>query len=172
VKPSFLKNLDRFCALMRISSRFYHANSLNNDISLDISSADVLNVLFSLNQHQVQYLIIDGLAGVFYGHIRTSLSLSFWVKTSSINKAHLADFLKQYKDDGLKLNFLEELHNFRQADFDQCYTRATTGSLDDVPFSLINLCDLIQDKKASIQLQDLADVEALERLKLLNVNIE
>jgi hypothetical protein len=162
-QKSFLKNLNSFCSLMSLSSQFYHANHLNKDISLDIKPTDVLNVLSVLNEYQIQYLIVDGLAGVFYGHIRTSLDLSLWIKSSSINKANIGTFLNHYKGNSLRLNFLEDLHQFKQTDFDKCYTRATTGSLDDVPFTLLNLTDLIMDKQASMKLQDLADAEALER---------
>jgi len=91
--------------------------------------------------------------------------LSLWIKSTPINKANIHAFLKHHQEKGLKLNFLEDLHQFKQADFDQCYDRATTVLLDEVPFSLIDLCDLIQDQRASVHLHDLADAEALERLK-------
>jgi hypothetical protein len=165
VNQSFLENLNSFCALMSVSAKFYKSNPLNKDVSLNIRPADMLNALSSLNEYDVQYLIVDGLACVLYGHIRTSLDLSLWIESSPINKANLGSFLKHSKEDGLKLNLLDNLHQFKQADFDQCYTRATTGSLDNVPFSLIALADLIRDKQASLQLQDLADAEALGRMK-------
>jgi hypothetical protein len=153
---------------MSISAKFHNANPLNKNISLNISSADVLKILLSLNEHRVQYLIVDGLACALYGYIRTSRDLNLWINSSPINKANLASFLKHHKEDGLKLNLLEHLHQFKQVDFDQCYTRATTGSFDKVRFSLIALADLILDKQASMRLEDLADAEALGRVKQLN----
>jgi hypothetical protein len=163
VEQYFLDNLNRFCALMSLSLKFYQSNPLNKSISLNVTPAGVLSVLSSLHAYRVEYLIVDRLAGVFYGHIRTSLNLTFWVKSSSINKTNLGAFLKQHKDDGIKLNFLEDLHEFKQADFDQCFTRAKTIFVDDIPFSLIDLSDLILDMGASMQLDDLADAEALAR---------
>jgi len=163
-KRFFLENLNRFCALMRLASRFYHANPLNEHVRLEVTSADVLKVLSSLNAHHVQYLIVDGLACVFYGYIRTSVDLTLWVRSTSKNKENLLASLDHFTENGLKLNLLEDLYGFKQADFDQCYTRAIIGSLDNVPFNLIALGDLIQDKQASKRRQDLTDAEALSRI--------
>ena len=68
VDSFYLKNLNRFCSLMNLAYWIYQANPLNADIGLPISPVDVLEVLSSIRRQQVSYLIVDGLAGVFYGH--------------------------------------------------------------------------------------------------------
>lgn len=66
---------------MNLARKLNHANPANIITKyMDITSEDVLNLLSSLNRHQVKYLLIGGLAGVFHGHIRTTRDMDLWIK--------------------------------------------------------------------------------------------
>ncbi|HMM81331.1 MAG TPA: hypothetical protein PKC65_15040 [Pyrinomonadaceae bacterium] len=60
---------------------------------------------------------------------------------------------------------IEILNYLEGSDFEEAYSKRKLVKLDDLEISLINIDDLILNKKAVGRLQDLADVEQLERLR-------
>lgn len=65
----YSENLEALIHLNGVAEKLYRSNPRNkNKHSMDISSEVVLQLLKSLNQHQVQYLLVGGMAGVVHGH--------------------------------------------------------------------------------------------------------
>lgn len=153
---------------------------------MDISSEDVRLLLESLNRFQVKYLLVGGMAGVVHGHIRTTMDMDLWVRNDAENTTLLvkalyenqvpgADMLQgmplifgwtsvRFGLSGFELDLGHRLKAFEDSDFDDCYTRALQANYDGVPFSVIQLKDLIIEKKATGRAKDLADVEELQRI--------
>ena len=181
--------LTEFCSLMRLASRLYKSNPTNPTTkkSMDITNDDVLDLFSSLNKHHVKYLLVGGMAGVFHGHIRTTQDLDLWVEASPNNRAQLisalqennvvgASYLKdmpfifgytavRFGSKGFELDLGDELSLFKQTDFDACYSRANTGMLDGVPFSVIHINDLIHEKEKPARPKDLGDAAALKEIR-------
>ncbi|GAA4408133.1 hypothetical protein GCM10023187_29580 [Nibrella viscosa] len=65
---------------------------------------------------------------------------------------------------GFTLNMGHALKAFRDIDFDACYGRAMDAQLDGVPFRVIHLHDLLQEKPATGRTKDLADAEELKKI--------
>lgn len=183
-----LENLTGFCLLMQLASKLYKSNPQNTtQKSMDITNDDVLNLFSSLNKNQVKYLLVGGMAGVFHGHIRTTQDLDLWVESSPTNRTHFIDALKEnnvigaaylkempfifgytavkFGDRGFELDLGDELTLFKQADFDKCYNRASTGMLDGIPFSVIHINDLIDEKEKTGRPKDLGDAAALKEIR-------
>ncbi|QRR04253.1 hypothetical protein HWI92_17880 [Dyadobacter sandarakinus] len=153
---------------------------------MDISSDDVLRLLSSLNQHQVKYLLVGGMAGVVHGHIRTTQDMDLWVKSGSANTIAFVQALKEnnvagadllmdmplifgwtsvrFGETGFELDLGHTLKAFNEQDFDACFERSLLADFEGVPFHVIHLKDLITEKKASGRFKDLGDMEELQKI--------
>lgn len=183
----YSNNLEALIHLNNVADKLYRSNPRNkNKHSMDISSVDVLQLLKSLNLHQVRYLLVGGMAGVVHGHIRTTLDMDLWIgntreNTEAFVRALLendvvgAELLRtmplifgwtsvRFGKSGFELDLGHSLKAFTESDFDECYERALIADYDGVPFRVIHLRDLITEKKATARKKDLADVEELMRI--------
>ncbi|WP_229248235.1 hypothetical protein [Dyadobacter sandarakinus] len=181
------KNFEALTRLNKLAGRLLRSNSRNNDTTLmDISSDDVLRLLSSLNQHQVKYLLVGGMAGVVHGHIRTTQDMDLWVKSGSANTIAFVQALKEnnvagadllmdmplifgwtsvrFGETGFELDLGHTLKAFNEQDFDACFERSLLADFEGVPFHVIHLKDLITEKKASGRFKDLGDMEELQKI--------
>ncbi|MBD2700909.1 hypothetical protein IC229_09690 [Spirosoma sp. BT702] len=172
---------------MHTASKLYHANPKNPPKSMDIADSDVEQLLESLNRHQVQYLLVGGMAGVVHGHVRTTQDMDIWLKSDDQNKANLIQALDEngvagaaYLKDvplifgwtsvavgkyGFTLDMGYSLKAFGEIDFDVCYERAIDATFDGITFKVIHLNDLIAEKKATNRPKDQIDVDELIKIK-------
>ena len=154
---------------------------------MDISRNEVQGLFRSLNNHQVKYMMVGGMALAMHGYIRATQDLDLWVRLDTDNKARLiaalsengvadAEYLKDVPllfgwssvtvgKRGFTLDMGHALKAFEAVDFDACYDRAVDATFDDVPFRVIHLNDLITEKLATGRLKDLGDVDELTKIK-------
>lgn len=179
-------HLTRFVGLMNVVATFYRANPDNPPKRIDISREEVTELFRSLNKHNVQYLLVGGMATALHGYIRATEDLDLWVRVGDENKANLITALLEndvagaahLKDVSLLLEWTSVVASkrgftldmghapkaFSDDDFDLCYSRASDASFDGVPFKVIQLNDLIIEKQAAGRMKDLGDVEELTKL--------
>ncbi|QKZ15883.1 nucleotidyltransferase [Spirosoma sp. KUDC1026] len=153
---------------------------------MDITDRDVQQLLESLNRYDVKFMLVGGTAGVVHGHVRTTQDMDLWLRSDSLNKTSLIQALKEngvagadYLKDvpllfgwtsvavgkhGFTLNMGYSLKAFAETDFDACYERAIDVVFDDIPFKVIQLNDLITEKKKVGSPKDLNDVDELTKL--------
>lgn len=183
----YSENLEALIHLNSVADKLYRSNPRNKSKhSMDISSEDVLQLLKSLNQHQVQYLLVGGMAGVVHGHIRTTLDMDLWIGNTHENTEAFvhallannvvgAELLRtmplvfgwtsvRFGKSGFELDLGHALKAFTESDFETCHERALIADFDGIPFRVIHLRDLITEKKATARKKDLADVEELQRI--------
>jgi hypothetical protein len=145
-----------------------------------ILNQDFKEFIQSLNNNQVQYLIIGGYAVAFHGHPRYTKDLDIWIKPTQDNAKKIlralelfgfgslnleeADFLEpgQIIQLGYPPNRIDILSRLKGVDFDTCFATRVTVHVDEVELSFIDLDNLKRNKKATGRLQDLADIENLE----------
>ena len=186
-KSPYLENIELLSRLNKLAGKLYRSNPLNKKrIFMDISSDDVQHLLESLNRYQVKYLLVGGMAGVVHGHIRTTQDMDLWVKSGTENTKALISALAEnevpgsnlllgmplifgwtsvrFGLSGFELDLGHSLKAFTEADFDACYERALVADFDGIPFSVIQLRDLITEKAATARPKDLADIEELQRI--------
>ncbi|WP_420149391.1 nucleotidyltransferase [Spirosoma sp.] len=183
-------HLKAFTRLMNVASKLYHANPKNPPKNMNIADQDVQRLLESLNRYTVQFLLVGGMAGVVHGHIRTTQDIDLWLKSNEQNKANLilaleendvagAAHLKNVPlifgwtsvavgKYGFTLDLGYQLKAFRDVDFDACYARALDVMFDGISFKVIQLNDLITEKRATGRPKDQSDVDELLKIQARN----
>ena len=147
-------------------------------------NSDFLELLAALDRHGAHYLVVGGYAVGAHGHPRATKDLDVWVEPSDANAPRVYAALAAFGAplDDLRENDLVRPHyGFAMGraplridilttvdglDFAQAWpNRVDLRVAPDQSAPFIGLVDLLTNKRASGRLQDLADVEALERLE-------
>ena len=146
---------------------------------------DFRDLLSAFGAAKARYLVVGGYAVGVHGRPRATKDLDIWVEASKGNARRVIAALKRFgaplwdvsEEDfavpgaglmmgvpPLRIDILTRIDGVRFAD---AWRRRTFAHFDDVVSSVIGLEDLLANKRASGRPQDLADVEALERLAKL-----
>jgi hypothetical protein len=134
-----------------------------------------------LSAHGAEFLLVGGQAVIAHGYPRLTKDLDLWVRpTVETGEKILAALLefgappaldpKQFENartmivlgrDPFRVDLLTSIPAL---EFESCWARRETVTLEGVPLPLLSKADLITNKKASGRPQDIADVAALEAL--------
>ncbi len=148
----------------------------------NIFNEDFQDFLKSINKAQVKYVLVGGYSVIFHGFPRTTGDLDIFVEVSKENYRKLHEAFFEF---GLSIfdmteeNFLfnnnmtvfsfgrapvsiEILKEISGIGFDEVYENAIETEIEDIPIKVINLKDLIKNKKASGRSKDLNDIENLD----------
>lgn len=147
-------------------------------------NSDFRELLQALNEFEVEYLVIGGYAVIRYTQPRYTKDLDLWIGPSTDNAERVIRAFNKFgiglfggveKDDfahpGLmfsvgvppvRINFLTSVPPL---EFESCWERRVT-SVNDNGFSIHYLSkpDLIIAKQTAGRLQDLADIEEIQRV--------
>jgi hypothetical protein len=140
---------------------------------------DFKDFISFLNANNVEYLLVGGWAVGFYGNPRATKDIDFLIAIDEGNLKRLEKALYEFGAPTIEMNHFKEAGNFFRMgrapvqidiitdasgiDIKDCYQRKNDIAIDDITISVISKEDLIKNKKASGRLQDLADVEYLEK---------
>jgi hypothetical protein len=146
----------------------------------------LVSICSLLNKHEVDYLVIGGVAVIFHGYTRATADLDFWYKPSLNNFHKIIMAFKEYGIDvseleeavfdpkktflrfptpGFKTEFLPSLAG--DMSFTAAKKNAVSIELDGVNVPLIGYNDLIKNKTLTNRLKDQADIEELAKRKKL-----
>ncbi len=135
-----------------------------------------------LNEHKVKYLVVGGYAVNFHGYPRYTKDIDFWLWMSKENIEKLLEVLKAFGFGGLRLTLedfmnpenivqlgyepyrIDLLVDLEGVDFDDCYSRREEAKLSSISVNFISIADLINSKRNTGRLQDLADAEQLRKI--------
>jgi hypothetical protein len=136
--------------------------------------------LSCLRWAKVDYLLIGGYAVALYGHIRPTKDLDLWISADADNIGRLAEALVRFGFSretlagqplfaegktvlrlGVPPNRLEVLSSIAGVEFADCRQRRRVMWIDDQEVPVIDLDDLVRNKRAAGRASDLADVERL-----------
>ena len=137
------------------------------------------NVFASLQEHNVRYLVIGGIAAVLHGVPRATFDLDILIEASLENAQHLLDALLQAGLGTASLTTAEEIlaneisifkdrvridvqTNTPGLTFDQAWERREAMNYQGQVFFVASKQDLILSKRASGRKIDLEDVRLLE----------
>jgi hypothetical protein len=144
-------------------------------------SPDFKELLLAFNAHNVEYLVVGAHALAAHGHVRATKDLDVWVRPTQQNAQHvlkaLADFgaplgdlsVEDLSKPGtvfqigippLRIDLITEIDG---VDFADAWPDRFETGFGGLPAFVISRRHLIINKKAAARLQDLADVEKLER---------
>ena len=146
-------------------------------------SPDFRELLATFNAHGVDFLIVGAHALAAHGHVRATKDLDLFIRATPENAARayaaLADFgalLHDLTEEDLhtpgtvfqigvppvRIDLVTEIDGVAFAD---AWKGRFETTLAGIPVAVLSLADLIRNKKEAGRLQDLADVEALEKLQ-------
>lgn len=144
---------------------------------------DFRELLESLNENGVRYLLIGGHAVGCYGYSRSTNDIDFFVASDFENASNLVKALIEFgfrsdtlapelftaKDSlviiGVEPLAVDFLNYLTGVEFESAFASRTLVDDDGLPISVIGLDDLIKNKLATGRHKDLADVEYLKRIR-------
>jgi predicted nucleotidyltransferase len=142
---------------------------------------DFKELLESLNQSGVKYLLVEGYAVGLYGYPRTTEDFDVFVSSDEENASRLVTALTKFgfRTENLRKEIFMEnnslivigveplavdiLNYLSGVDFASAYERRQVVSRHGVEISLIALEDLLANKLAAGRYKDLHDVEELRK---------
>jgi hypothetical protein len=145
-------------------------------------NTDFRDLIAAFNAHAVEYLVVGAHAVAAHGHVRATKDLDLWVRPSPENAprvlralaafgAPLQDLtLEDLIQPGLIFQIgvpplrVDVLTAIDAVQFDDAWRERVETTFGGQSTAVLSLPHLIANKKAAGRLQDLADVEALERL--------
>ena len=143
---------------------------------------DLRELLALFNTTGVEFLVVGGHAVAFHGRPRLTDDLDLFVRPDLTNGERIVQALQQFgfgsreltpadflADDrviqlGRAPNRVDLLTRLYGVDFSDAWGRRVAARLDDAQVWIISREDLIKNKRETGRMQDLADVEFLERL--------
>ena len=143
---------------------------------------DFRDLVAEFNAHEVEYLVVGAHAQAAPGIVRATNAIDFWVCPTVANAKRVFRALAVF---GAPLHDLTEedlatpglifqigvppvrvdvITSIDGVEFDQAWPARLQTRFGDQPISVLSIEHLIQNKRAAGRLQDMADVERLERL--------
>lgn len=148
-----------------------------------ILNQDFKEFIQLLNEHNVEYLIVGGFALAIHGYPRFTQDIDFWVWMDRGNAVKILEVLADFGFSSLNLteedllneeneiqlgyppNRIDLIIKIDGVSFKDAFAEKMIFEDEGYEMNFISLDHLIQNKKASGRLQDLADVEKLEMIR-------
>lgn len=144
-------------------------------------NSDFRDLLLAFNTEGVRYLIVGGLALAFHDKPRFTKDLDIWVEPTPVNAESAYRALAEFgapldklgptdlsKEDvvfqiGVAPLRIDIMTSITGVSFSDAWASRATAVYGDTPAIVIGREQLLANKRATGRLQDLADVESLER---------
>ncbi|MBN2302469.1 MAG: nucleotidyltransferase [Lentisphaerae bacterium] len=145
---------------------------------------DYKEILQSLVEENVRFILVGAYALAAHGYPRATMDIDIWVMPSPDNADAVIRALNKFGAPlhGLTSNDLQKLDTIFQIgvaprridiitsasglDFESAFAKSIPIEIEGIRLNILSLDDLISNKKASGRSKDIADVEALENLRL------
>jgi len=143
---------------------------------------DARDLLRLLNSARIEYLIIGGYAVSHYGYVRYTHDFDVWVAVHPRNIERLKKALRKFGHESLpeplfqpprttlRMGYppyrIEILSEISGVTFSKCYRRRVVVRADGLRIPVIDLPDLIKNKKASGRPKDVGDIGELEKARV------
>ncbi len=143
---------------------------------------DYKDILQSLAEEDVKFLLVGAYAMAAYGYIRATMDIDIWVMPSADNAKAVLRALRKFgaplhgltindiqKDDtifqiGVAPRRIDIMTGASGLQFNEAFAQSLETDVEGLRIHIPSLEDLILNKKAAGRTKDLADVEALEAL--------
>ncbi|MBP6180473.1 hypothetical protein [Flavobacterium sp.] len=150
---------------------------------------EILDIWKKLNENNVRYLTIGGLAVNIYGYTRNTGDIDILIDDTIENRKNLrlafaaigigdfvsletmqfvagfTDFTISY---GLRLDVMTSIKGLENEKFDSLLQNSTIVILKEIPVYFLDYDNLIKAKKAINRPKDILDIEELEKLNKKN----
>ncbi|MEQ8278705.1 MAG: nucleotidyltransferase [Deltaproteobacteria bacterium] len=143
-------------------------------------NSDFRDLLAALNDAGAEYLVVGAHALAAHGHVRATKDLDVWVRPTEENALNVLHALTAFgaplhdltQDDlaqpgivfqiGVAPVRIDVITAIDGVEFDDAWSARIPVQLGDIQVHVLSRHHLIQNKRASGRLQDLADIERLE----------
>jgi predicted nucleotidyltransferase len=144
--------------------------------------ADLKKLIVLFNEYHVEYLMVGGYAVNLYGYSRMTEDVDILFKPGRINGNKVVKALKEFGVDlseisnhdfdnsthlrlGEYPNSIDLINDTVGIDLSVIFNKGKSFLIDGIQVKVIGLDDLIANKEALNTYKDLADVEALKKLR-------
>lgn len=154
---------------------------------MDTMDESLLEFWQILEQFNVEYIMVGGVAVNLHGYSRTTKDIDVWINDTKENRRKLGtafgklgydelnmeDFqfvpgwTNFYIGSGIVLDILIDMKGLEEYTFDECLKVATIAEIENVKIPFLHINQLIANKKAVNRSKDQIDVMELEKIKLL-----
>ena len=144
------------------------------------ANRDFVELFVTFNDHGVDYLVVGAHALAAHGHVRATKDLDVWVRPSSDNSERVFAALSAFgapleqvvQNDfaqpgvifqiGVAPVRIDIITRVDGLEFDEAWPDRVMSTFGGIAIAVLSKHHLIQNKKASGRLQDLADIERLQ----------
>jgi hypothetical protein len=142
---------------------------------------DFRDLFAALNDAGADFLVVGAHALAAHGHVRATKDIDVWIRCDTVNAARVYQALRTFGAPLANLSAsdlatpgivfqigvapirIDILTAISGVTFDEAWPARVPSRYADQPIAVLSKQHLIQNKRASGRLQDLADVEALLR---------
>lgn len=155
---------------------------------MDVLDSNLLQLWKTLNECNVRYIMIGGLATRLHGFNRATDDLDLWLEDTSANRKSLRvafnvlsygdmpmletmQFLPGWSSfhigEGIELDILTSMKGLEQFSFTECLDMASIANIEDIKVPFLHINHLIANKMATNRPKDKIDVIELEKIKMI-----
>ncbi len=155
---------------------------------MDIYNQEFISLWKALNECEVKYIMVGGVATNLNGYQRTTDDIDIWIHDTIDNRQKFRKAFQVYSDidyfmlpemqivpgwtffnlnNGVRMDLMIDVKGLENYSFDQCLTIASNADIDGVIVPFLHINQLIESKKAANRPKDQIDVIYLEKIKQL-----
>lgn len=151
----------------------------------NIFQEDFRDFFKALNDQEVKYILVGGLAVVLHGHARVTGDMDIWVECTEDNYKKLEKAFHQFQmpvfdmtlekflntTDNDVFSFgrnpvgIDVMTSVKGIEFDKSYKASSVFDDDGLPIRIVHINHLIEAKRTSGRLKDLDDIHQLQKKK-------
>lgn len=151
---------------------------------MDVMDESLLDFWRLLNGHNVEYIMVGGVAVNLHGYSRTTKDVDVWIKDTKENRERLGlvfdklgyeglnieafQFVPGWSDfyigPGIVLDILLKMKGLEDYSFEECYQLALIAEIENIHVPFLHINQLIANKKAVNRSKDQLDVIELEKI--------
>jgi hypothetical protein len=154
---------------------------------MDIQDEELLAFWRKLNENNVRFIMVGGLAIRFHGFNRNTDDIDIWIEDTASNRK---SFKKAFSDlgygdfpaietmefipgwtsfyaAGIELDIMTSMKGLENLSFEECYQMALVEDLAGIQVPFLHINHLIENKKAINRPKDQVDIIYLEKIKKL-----
>ncbi len=153
---------------------------------MDVLDELLLNFWGHLNNQNVRYIMVGGLATNFNGYNRLTEDIDLWIEDTLANRRNLRTAICDagygdnplletiqfipgwsafYIADGIEVDIMTEMKGLEHLTFEECLQQASIADIEGIKVPFLHINQLIQNKKVINRPKDQVDVMELEKIK-------
>ncbi len=153
---------------------------------MDVFNEELISFWTILNKHEVEYIMIGGVATNLHGYQRTTDDIDVWIDDTLANRKRFRFALKEYSridyfmietlqiipgwthfnlNNGMRMDLMVSVKGLEELSFQECRLMASIADLGPVKIPFLHMNHLIASKKAANRPKDQTDIIYLEKIK-------